>query len=111
MAFNGNDGSSPICDEQRTALDPDHQFGFSLEELLHLRIDLWRAYSQLPSTLRSCFLGLFGSTVTDAARHSGSSRAKVYDQIAALRDQFRNAGLHDYNADSDTFEVFPVSEA
>jgi DNA-directed RNA polymerase specialized sigma24 family protein len=110
MAFNGDNGSSPICGEHRVVLHAEQQVGFSPEAFLNLRIDLWRAFGRLPSTLRSCFLKLFDNTVTDAARRAGVSRATVYDQIAAIRELFRAVDLQAYATEPDTFEVFSVSE-
>ena len=110
MAFNGDDGSSPIGSDQEAVLDTEHQVGFAPEAFLNLRIDLWRAFDRLPPTLRTCLLGLFDNTVSAAARRAGVSRATTYSRIAALRERLRAAGLHDYVADPDTFEVFSVSE-
>lgn len=110
MAFNGDDGSSPICSDQQAVLDTEQQVGFFPEAFLNLRIDLWRAYNRLPSTLRSYFLELFDNTVTDAARRSGVSRAAVYDRIAAIRELLRAIDLQAYATEPDIFEVFSVSE-
>jgi DNA-directed RNA polymerase specialized sigma24 family protein len=109
IAFNRGDGNGSISGGMRDALGSEHHVGFSPEAFLNLRIDLWRAYNRLPSTLRSCFLGLLDNTVTDAARRAGVSRATVYDRIAAMRELFR-ADLRDYAADPDTFEVVSVSD-
>lgn len=106
-----HDGDDRRCrDGQPVALDPHHHAHLSLEALLNLRIDLRRAHDQLPPSLRAPLLGLFGSTVADAARRSGSSRARVYDHIAAIRERFRLVGFHHYQADPDTFDLVSVSE-
>jgi DNA-directed RNA polymerase specialized sigma24 family protein len=107
MTSHGENVVTGKCDSSDA--EPD-QLVFCPEPYLNLRIDLWRAYNRLPSTLRSCFLGLFDNTVTDAARRSGVSRAAVYDRIAAIRELFRTIDLQAYATEPDTFEVFSVSE-
>ena len=67
--------------------------GYAPEDLLNLRIELWRVFDRLPPALRSCFLGLFDNTVTDAARRTGVSRSTLYERIAAIRESFRAADL------------------
>jgi RNA polymerase sigma-70 factor, ECF subfamily len=85
-------------------------FGYAPEELLALRIDLWRTFDQLPPALRRCFLELFDNTVADAARRTGVPRSTMYERISAIREAFVAADLRLYMGISDTFEVFPVSE-
>jgi hypothetical protein len=84
--------------------------GYAPEDLLNLRIELWRVFDRLPLALRSCFLGLFDNTVTGAARRTGVSRSTLYERIAAIRKSFQAADLQLHMAVSDTFEAFPVSE-
>jgi RNA polymerase sigma factor (sigma-70 family) len=110
IALGGDDGSSPVCGEQQMVLHAERHVGYSPEAFLNLRIDLWRAYQELPPTLRSCFLALFDNTVTDAARRAGVSRATVYDRVGAIRERFRAVDLRAYVTEPDTFEVVPVSE-
>lgn len=99
-AISGSDEASPARPH----------VGYAPEDLLNLRIELWRAFDRLPPALRSCFLGLFDNTATDAARRTGVSRSTLYERIAAIRERFRAADLHLHMAVSDTFEAFPVSE-
>lgn len=102
------DGIAADADDGAPASVP--HVGYAPEDLLNLRIELWRIFDRLPSALRSCFLGLFDNTVADAARRAGVSRSTMHARMAAIRESFQAADLQLHLAVSDTFEVFPVSE-
>ena len=108
IAWQSSEGEGRCSDEGASAREL--YVGYAPEDLLNLRIELWRVFDRLPPALRSCFLGLFDNTVTDAARRTGVSRSTLYERIAAIRESFRAADLPACIAVSDTFEAFPVSE-
>jgi RNA polymerase sigma factor (sigma-70 family) len=108
IAWQSSDGEGRCSVERASA--PELYVGYAPEDLLNLRIELWRVFDRLPPALRSCFLGLFDNTVTDAARRTGVSRSTLYERIAAIRESLRAADLPTCIAISDTFEAFPVSE-
>lgn len=110
ITCNCDDSEAAIAGPDGWTRVPTPHAGFSPEDLLNLRIELWRVFDRLPPALRSCFLGLFDNTVADAARRTGVSRSTLYERIATIRESFRAADLHLHLAVSDTFEAFPVSE-
>jgi hypothetical protein len=108
IAWQSSDGKGRCSVEGASAREL--YVGYAPEDLLNLRIELWRVFDRLPLALRSCFLGLFDNTVTGAARRTGVSRSTLYERIAAIRKSFQAADLQLHMAVSDTFEAFPVSE-
>jgi RNA polymerase sigma factor (sigma-70 family) len=110
IAGDAADSGSPFAGSDEGACAGGAYVGYAPEDLLNLRIELWRTFDRLPSPLRSCLLGLFGNTVTDAARRTGVSRSTLYERIAEIREGFQAADLKLHIGVSDTFEVFPVSE-
>ena len=108
IAWQSSDGEGRCSVEGASAREL--YVGYAPEDLLNLRIELWRVFDRLPPASRSCFLGLFDNTVADAARRTGVSRSTLYERIAAIKESFRAADLQACMAVSDTFEAFPVSE-
>ena len=108
IAWKSSDDERACSDERVSAREL--YVGYAPEDLLNLRIELWRVFDRLPPPLRSCFLGLLDNTAADAARRTGVSRSTLYERIATIRESVRAADLHLHLAVSDTFEVFPVSE-
>ncbi|MGZ9157143.1 MAG: RNA polymerase sigma factor, partial [Candidatus Binatia bacterium] len=86
IAGDAADSGPALADSDEGACAGGAYVGYAPEDLLNLRIELWRTFNGLSSPLRSCLLGLFGNTVADTASRTGVSRSTLYERIAEIRE-------------------------
>jgi len=94
-----DDGSWTTRGAQTTEADASAHVGAHRrpeEELTQLRFDLTAVVDGLPKDLRDLCVRLRTQMVSEVSRETGMSRGAIYRSLQKLRQQFTEAGLHEY---------------